>query len=103
MYTLTLIPRNPLAAHVSRTFMETSRYPVSSLSRIPFPKAALPHDVANVPAPSPASQLHRICPCSEDPLPWRVDVGRETRKDLARTFLGESLNSGVSAPGEGFG
>jgi hypothetical protein len=28
MYTLTLLPRNPLAAYVSRTFMETSRYPV---------------------------------------------------------------------------
>jgi hypothetical protein len=28
MYTLTLLRRNPLAAYVSRTFMETSRYPV---------------------------------------------------------------------------
>jgi len=28
MYTLTLLPRNPLAAYVSLTFMETSRYPV---------------------------------------------------------------------------
>jgi hypothetical protein len=28
MYTLTLLPRNPLAAYVSRTFMETSRCPV---------------------------------------------------------------------------
>ena len=28
MYTLTLLPRNPLAAYVSRTLMETSRYPV---------------------------------------------------------------------------
>ena len=28
MYTLTLLPRNPFAAYGSRTFMETSRYPV---------------------------------------------------------------------------
>jgi hypothetical protein len=28
MYTLMLLPRNPLAGYVSRTFMKTSRYPV---------------------------------------------------------------------------
>ena len=95
MYTLTLLPRNPLAAYVSCTFMETSRYPVVEVAlnirseenrdmknhntfptvragtvhlgvvatrwrfvglgrrracqRIPFPKAALPRDVAKRP------------------------------------------------------
>ena len=32
MYTLTLLPRNPLAAYVSRMFMETSRYPVVEIA-----------------------------------------------------------------------